>query len=577
MPIPSQSIEQPPDGRSDSNPVSNGRPDDNHGIRVADSIRAKYKSDPAFDAPGTPPNYGEFVLPHVMTIQGLVSNISKVYRMSDEALKHSLEDARFMELDVGIQECLHARWRSTALLNWHLEPDDPTAQEQVDLCDELTRVLNKCPRFMQVREYLQRATWYGRSAVSFRYGWERFGNRMLVAPLQWKPVHGDKLVFRLDDGRFDVDPNQVGIRVGQTYLNSQRISAQWDIEQTDRGLAYFLSASERRLLAIHKHMIEDGAYEEPEDAGRIHGVGIRSQIYWEWFQKQETLRWLMEYLERSAFGIELWYYPSGNPAAKKKVEEAAKGRVNNFRNIVFVPRPTDAAGNADQGFGVEHIETGMAGVSPIMDMLNNYFGHRIKRLILGQTLTSESEGGGLGSDGIARVHLGTFKDIIRYDATNLEETITDDIVRPLKEWNYKHAAHFNVRFVIETEEIQADEKLEQAMLLWQMGVRLSERELLETIGMTAPGPEDRVICNPQIEQALQQMEAQEQAAYIARAGGTALGKTLNDALRQHINGRAIRVANKANGQRSIMGDHFDEQLHKHAVAQRLDRAFQNGA
>lgn len=547
----------------------------NSGIHVSESIKQKYKTDPAFGAPGTPPNYGEFVLPQVMTLQGLVSNVSKVYRMSDEALKHSLEDARFMELDVGIQECVQARTRSVALLNWHLEPDDATSQEQNDLCEELTKILKRCPRFMQVRESLMGAAWYGRSAVSFRYGWSQFGSQMRIAPLQWKPVHGDKLVFRLDDGRFDVDPNQVGIRVGMTYLNSERISDHWDIEQTDRGLAYFLSPYERRLLAIHKHQMQDGAYEEPQDAGRIHGTGIRSQIYWEWFQKQETLRWLMEYLERSAFGINLWYFPASNPGAKAQMEQAVKAQINTFRNNIFVPRAVGSDGNSDMGFGMQHIETGMAGVQPIMDMLNQYFGHRIKRLILGQTLTSESEGGGLGSDGIARVHLGTFKDIIRYDATNLEETITEDIVTPIKQWNFRKAGHFNVRFVIETEEVEADEKIGQAKQLWDMGAQLSERELLEAIGMKEPEANDRVLQNPQLAQAAAGgmpggQPGQPGGMQAPQGPKTAIGKQMNDAMRHHGQHQAIADA----GQRTIMGDHFDETMHKHAIAGKLSEAMQ---
>src|SRR5690606_7306906 len=138
----------------------------------------------------------------------------------------------------------------------------------------------------------------------------------------WRPVNGDKLVFRYDDGSGEFDEDQVGIRVGQGFTEGSQVAKRWKVERinkvaaTDQGLAYFLEHWERSLLAIHKHQIEDGAFEAPELAGSIHGVGIRSRIYWMWYQKQETLAWLMEYLERSAFGIEIWSYPAGNPQAK---------------------------------------------------------------------------------------------------------------------------------------------------------------------------------------------------------------------------------------------------------------------
>lgn len=534
--------------------------------RVVERIMSRYKSDPAFDAQGAPPNYGQAILPHTATFAGLVSSPSQTYRISDEALKNSRDNAYLMEFDIGILECTQARNRSVALLNWHIEPEDASSTEQKDLCDDLAKILKRTPRFMQLRETLGKAVWNGRYATALRYGWQEFNSRMLVAPTEWKPVHGDKLVFRMDSGRDDIDPNQVGIRIGMSGSSIKGIKSRWDVETTDQGLAYFLSPWERHLIAIHKHQLEDGHYEVLQDAGRIHGVGIRSQIYWEWFQKQEVLRWLMEYLERSAFGVEVWYYPQSNPAAKAAMEAAAKARIGSFRNVLLFPYLGDEQGHNQ--YSIDHLETGMAGVEALVNLLDKYFGHRIKRLIIGQTLTSESEGGGLGSDGIAQVHLETFKDIVRYDATNLEETITTEILNHVKRWNYKRANHFNCRFVIETENIESNERLTQAKMAWEMGARISEKQVLEAIDLTVPGPDDRTLMNPQIAQAEQQQQMMEQQMHQQRAGGTALGKMFNDSIRAHQQQTGIADA----GQRSIMGDHFDAGIHKHAMAQKLDVA-----
>lgn len=486
-----------------------GRPNP---IRIAPAILDKLRSDPAFDAPGMPPNYGEHVLPHVTTMQGLVNSVSRVYRMDDEALRDSLQNARYMELDIGIRECLEARWRSVALLNWHLEPDDPTSTEQREFCDHFTKLLKKIPRFMQFRENLCRAIWYGRYAASLRYGWVQCGPNWYLNPAHWRPVHGDKLVFRIDDGQPDHDPDQIGIRVG--YTTGDRPGG-WDdrIETTDRGRAYFLTPAERRLIVLHKHQCEDAPYEDISAAGRIHGFGIRSRVYWEWFQKQETLRWMMEYLERSAFGLDLWFYPEGNASYLTAMKKAANERVSNFRNQIFVPVPVDGSSNQ---YGAQHIETGMAGMQQLQELVTKYFGHRIKRLILGQTLTSESEGGGLGSDGIANVHLATFRDIVRYDATNVEETITEELIKPIKEWNFPAARGFAVRFVIETEEIDADERIGRIQQVWQMGARVSEKAILDAVGLTIPGEDDRTLINPQM---AQQGPQPGQPGHLPRDGG----------------------------------------------------------
>ena len=458
------------------------------GMRLAPAIAAKLRIDPTTQVPGMPPNYGEHVVPHVMTLQGLVTQISKAYRMDDEALQNSLENARFMELDVGLQECLQARSRSAALLNWHLEPEDPESTEQNAFCEHYTKLLQRIPRFMQYRECLLRAIWFGRYANSMVYGWEQVGGKMYLVVNKWRPVHGDKLVFRVDDGSPDVDPDQVGIRIGWTM--GHRPGGYPDIEVTDRGRAYFLTPDERKLLIVHKHQLEDADFSDPRSAGRIHGVGIRSRIYWEWMQKQETLRWLMEYLERSAFGLDLWFYPYGNADARNEMVNAANSRISNFRNQIFIPVPADGSTNQ---YGVQHVETGMAGVEALMNMIERYFGHRAKRLILGQTLTSESEGGGLGSDGIARVHLGTFKDIVTYDAINLQETITTDLIEPGKNFNFRHARHFKVRFVIETEQVDQEERLKQIKEAVEMGVEIGQDFIRKMLKIPVPIPGEKIL------------------------------------------------------------------------------------
>ena len=249
---------------------------------------AELAANPTDGMPGMAPNFGQQVIPHVLTFQGLYGSFSKVYRTSDEALKNSLENARFMRNDPLIMECVEARQRATALLQWHLEPEDERSSDQKELCLQIEKIVRRIRRFTEYRFNLQHAIWYGRYGIQHSWGWEEISGHMRIVPkprgqedIGWQPIHGDKLVFRFDDGTKDHIANQVGIRVGSMYSNLDVIgSEKWAerIEPTDRGPAYFLTDYERQLLAIHKHTIEDGAYEDGIDAGTIHGVGIRSRI-----------------------------------------------------------------------------------------------------------------------------------------------------------------------------------------------------------------------------------------------------------------------------------------------------------
>lgn len=488
--------------------VSNGNGDEPVSF-VAEHVQKmeKMREDPTIDMPGTPPNLGRFALPHVQTFQGLFGSYSRAYRASDEALKDSREMARFMRNDVGVMECLESRQRSTALLDWQLIPDDEDSEDHKELCKELEKIVRKIRRFTEYRYNLLHAIWYGRYAIQHSWNWVRVGGKMRVMPFAgylrdnygWIPINGDKLVFRYDDGVIYQpasggvsSPDQLGILVGAQHQTGDRIGKRWTVEPTGRGLAYFLTDWERKTISIHKHMIEDGPWEDGIDAGVIHGVGIRSRIYWDWFQKQEMLAFLMSYLERSAGGIEIWTYPSGDPNALAQTKKAAKERLADGRNIVFFPKPMGDDGNL---YDVQVIEPGLAGIDILQSLLNDYYGHRMKRYILGQTLSSEASATGLGS-GLAELHLDTLLQIIKYDATNLEETITYELIERIKNWNFPHAKDIGVRFVINTESPDVDKKLESWQRAYEMGAKLKERDVMELIGASIPTDEDTVLEQP---------------------------------------------------------------------------------
>lgn len=478
---------------------------------LAKAIREEHSSrlDPAVTT-ASPPNFGHEAVPHIVSFSGLTGAVAKVYRNADQAITHSLDNARFMRNDVGIMESLEQRMRLTALLDWHLEPDDPKSQEQKDLCEQLTKLIQRTRRFTEMRRCLMEAVWYGRYAVQYRWRRVRVSGRDYVMPAPavgdespgWKPIHGDKLVFRYSQEPLRGPTGEllgpVGVQVNIAQLPD---SMRPYVHQSEFHMAYFFPHWQRSNLAIHKHMIEDSPYESAFDAGAIHGVGIRSRIYWEWFQKQETLAFLMEFLERSANGIEIWEYPVGNVEAEKAVRAAALNRSGPNKNVILFPKPQDP--DAASLFDVRHVEPGMQGAQALQQLLETYFGHRIKRYILGQILSSEAEATGMGS-GVADIHLDTLMGIVRYDAANHDETLTYEFVEPLKRFNFPHAADIHIRFVSELDSPDIDKQMQGFKDAWDMGARLKESDILDTIGASVPQDNDVVLQNQSAGQSPQQ-------------------------------------------------------------------------
>lgn len=467
-------------------------------------IETDRRTDPAMLTAGAAPNFGEAAVPHITSFNGLVGSLSKVYRSADEAIHHSLDNARAMRNDVGIMECLGQRMRLTSQLEWHVVAENPHSQEQAELVTKVTSIIRRIRRFQDMRKVLLEAIWYGKYAVQFEWRRVLFEDGHVYTmpyPAQngegngWSPVNGDKLVFRWEDG---TDPpvsvngeelGPVGIRVNVARVPEKMRPY---LAQTERGMAYFPPLWQRSLLCIHKHEVEDAAYEDPLNAASIHGVGIRSRIYWEWFQKQEMLAFLMEMLERSAAGIEIWEYPAGNDEARKACEAASLNRSGPNRNVITFPKPQDETAAL---FDVRHVFWDTSGAQVIKDMLENYYGHRIKRFILGQTLSSEADATGLGS-GVADIHLDTLMQIVTYDAGNLEETLTHEFLRRIVDFNFPHAANIHLRFELQTESTNTQDVMSSFQIAHGMGARIKESDVLKLIGATEPTQDDVVLPSP---------------------------------------------------------------------------------
>lgn len=481
------------------------------------SVILRHVADPASGVKGAPPNFGQQILPHIYTVSGRYGVAARAYSQGDEALLHSKANAEIMRNEPMIMECLEARMRSTALLNWHVEPLDPDEldpeqreriedqqqarvkrnSESQELANKVGQIIRHTPNFLKLRYILLDALWYGRYATAQQFGSKPIAGRRAIYCKRWEPRHGDKLVFRYDDNTGQYDPDQVGIRVGPGY-NTQKTFIDYaghprrKVETTQFGLAYWFDYNERKAMIVHKHIIEDGDFDHPVKAGNIHGVGIRSRIYWTWFAYSECLKLMLEYLERSALGIEIWRYPAHNPQAEERTRQAAMDRGSPGRSVLLVPVPE---GEQADLYDTQIIEPGLGGLSELKSVLHEFFGHKIKRYVMGQILTSEAEATGLGS-GVADAHVATLADIIKFDATNLEESITTDLVAPIQHWNFPGSEQHYLRFVVNTESPDSQRIMDGYQAAYEMGLKLKAEDIYSVIGASKPEDGDDVVEKP---------------------------------------------------------------------------------
>jgi len=448
--------------------------------------------DPATGVPLAAPNFSRFALPHAITFVGKQSTVSNVYRNPDEAIQRASGQAWKMRRDPVVMGPLEARQRAVALLNWHLEVEDEKDPKQKELQTELTKIIKRSWNFTEYRRCLLEALWYGRYAVQHKFGFEMVGGKRRCIVQDWRPINGDKLVFRFDDGSGKYSDDEVGIRVTPIYGQHDKLAGDRELTITDQGMCYFLEPWERSMVAIHRHIIEDGDYEDPISAGRVHGVGIRDRVWWCWYQKQETMAQMMEVINRTGSGITIYWYPAGDEAAKEaQLEIAEKQR---YDNVLVMPRMSGDPAN--DAYGIERIEPTATGVQLLQGVVHEFFGHQIVRYIAGQTLSSESSAMGIGS-GAADFQSETWGQIVKYDAVKLEETLTHELInRALKPFNFPWAKDIPVWFRIDTQSSESHKKLEAIKSGWDMGLRIKASDVMDVIGLSMPGEGDETLQNP---------------------------------------------------------------------------------
>jgi len=422
---------------------------------------------PAHEGPmisSLPAGMGKGAFPHFLSFSELVNFQSRSYRWNhDEALRHSTANALAMRRDPIVMSALRARQIPVSQLSWHIDCQNPEDMRQSAAAKLVTDLIKRTPRLQQMMMCLLEAVFYGRYAIQISYGWDFSDGKRRMVVKDFKPINGDKMAFRWS--------GNAGILVHALF------EGDWEI--TERGRTHFFTDYERDQIVIHKHEPEDADFFEASLAGGVHGVGIRSRIYWFWYLRSQTMSFLMDYLERmGAGGLTIAYYEHGNPQSLEDVKSCME---NQFKNhTILFPRYRDTTTG---GPGIERIEPSNNGAQLLESLVTNYFDAQIRRLILGQDLTSQAGPG--GSDGVATLHGETFNRIIKYDAVALQDTLTQDFVRILQKYNVPHDIP-PLRFMFDVDKVNAGEMLEAANQFYQMGGSIDEDELRTTIGLSRP-------------------------------------------------------------------------------------------
>lgn len=390
----------------------------------------------------------------IQQFRGWLVNSDKAYR-SDRTLQRS------MRHDPDVMAPLWQRYYAVSLLEWDIIPEDHASEEQRSDCDRLKKGITKnLSNIADMLRHLEEAVWFGTSGVNLEYRTTEDG----IFPVKWRAIHPDSIAFD--------QYGNAGLRVGYRYEGEKYPI--WD------GWVHPFTDIERQAVVLNTFNHQGPDYEDMYEARYLYaGRGVRDIVWPVWMMKQTALQLWMTYIERYSMGIRLATYPSGNDAGKAAMEEIARNLVGDVTAVM--PRES---GSKDD-YSVSIMEPNGVAADIFGRIIEKYLAAQLKELIVGQPATSESISSGLGSE-IAKRHFQTFMRIIKFDALNLQQSLTKEFIKPLAELN--GIFDWVPTFAFSVEDVDAQEFMSGVETYVNLGGSVSMRQVRDRLGIIEPAP-----------------------------------------------------------------------------------------
>ena len=426
----------------------------------------------------TPVNALERVTPFLLDPEAsfaAVQNLaSRAFPASfDEAMRDRPSFAPMMLRDTFIWAKLQERMLPVNRANWEICPVDESQEGPIvdELAKKYTRIIRGIPDIVKLLGTLNRAVWFGKYAAQLYWGKNPRGETTV---LKWIPFHGDKIQFGWDGVPYvQINPMYTG-----TYGDAVRY--------TERGATIKLDREEwADQLLIHTNDFEDQDFWEGQKGGSIYGTGLRDKVYWTWWLRSKLIQDMLDTAHKQGTGG-IWVIPyvKSNAEAKAKAVEMA---ANISKQTAFIWPVMDELNAKPMVPICVPPQTG--GITALQSMITDYFDPYIQLAIVGQSLSSGTEGSGLGGTGVANLHADTKYQLMAYDADNLSATMTKLLQLIQKANDPLSAAIVPLQFKINLADPSAKDKLDTIKLVGEMGFPPNEDEVRQIAGVSPP-PED---------------------------------------------------------------------------------------
>jgi len=465
--------------------------------------------------PGQNPE-NSFAVPHVLSLQAVIGSAWNTYmhQFWDESVRNSYVNAQAMMNDPFLMRLLNERKHAVCSLKVSIEVDNDQDPWQKAVKDSLTQQWKAIPNSYDLNWALLDAIWFGRAGSQFNWEWKvsdlpalpRAGGaspglpailgastgrekRRVLAMRNHMPYEGDKIGYDyfgcpyvLISTTAEVALKDTDAIVGQVPpIHARSMETGYT---TTGGKALFLrNSSWREKFAIHAHECKDMPFTNGYAGDSIHGMGIRTVIYWYWWLRDEFMSNVADWCARTGLGIRLWYYDASNPQSKAEVSQVAKDQSDKVN--IMVPRfPGQEAQE-----GVTFVDTSSSGADLLLRLIQ-YLDENIELYVLGQSMSrgsQENNGSGFGDRGRADFAMSTKHQITKMDAAKFGDTMTNDVLGVMKKWSLpKDLQEIPARVVYSVDSPNVSDYMSGVKTYIELGGTARDAEVRNVLGLGDP-------------------------------------------------------------------------------------------
>ena len=222
------------------------------------------------------------------------------------------------------------------------------------------------------------------------------------------------------------------------------------------------------------------AHVHPAKSGLAVRGGLAKAVAWAFLFKSFSLKDWVEFADVYGFPIRVGKYQPG----------ATPDDINTLlRAVSQISR--DAAAVVPSSMEMEFTTSAAASGPDTFRQLCEYLDRQISKAVLGQTATTDSEGGGLGGSG--REHNDVRGDIERADAKLLAATLNRDLVKPVIDLNYGAGGPYPAIRIGRPEAKDLDAFLSAVERFVAMGGTVAKSVVRDEIGLPDPAPGEQLL------------------------------------------------------------------------------------